>query len=134
MTKVEPWLYSDSLELISNPGSAKGTRKFVQPFVPDTDIRAFKPAKIALPARFTNGALEGAADLNAIDDEGQSLLHRAVRINDVTTVRALLDSGADINIKDRDGFTPVHAAVRYVTKKGGRNRKWFQPRSHIIIK
>ena len=53
--------------------------------------------------------------MNAMDSEGLSALHRAVRVNDVSTVVSLLDNAAaDINLKGRSGLTPLHAAVRYV--------------------
>lgn len=53
-------------------------------------------------------------DINALDDEGLSALHRAVRLDDVEGVTSLLDNGADINILGMSGHTPLHAAVRYV--------------------
>ena len=62
-----------------------------------------------------NNALEGVENLNEVDKDGFSLLHRAVRANDFRAVNALLDNGADIYIKGRDGLTPLHAAVRYVS-------------------
>ena len=112
LTKVKPWVDDDSLELISNPGSGRGPRKLIQPFTPESETKAFKPVQNGL--HFTNGALEGGEDLNATDKEGLSLLHRAVRANDIKAVTFLLDNGADIDIKGKDGFTPLHGAVRYV--------------------
>ena len=55
-------------------------------------------------------------NLNAIDGEGLSVLHRAVRTDNIQAVRTLLDNGADINLKGKDGFTPLLAAVRYVLR------------------
>ena len=112
LTKVEPWVDDDSLELISIPGSGRGPRKLVQPFTPEKETKAFKPLQNGL--HLTNSALEGGEKLNATDKEGLSLLHRAVRANDIKAVTFLLDNGADINIKGKDEFTPLHGAVRYV--------------------
>ena len=66
-----------------------------------------------MPLYLTNGTFKGMENLNAIDGEGLSVLHRAVRANNIQAVRTLLDNGADINLKDKDGFTPLYAAVRY---------------------
>ena len=114
LTKVEPWFDNESLELISNPGSGKGPRKFLQPFTPEVKIGAFKPVPNDLRVHLANTAFEGVSNLNELDKDGFSFLHRAVRGNDFRAVNALLDNGADIDIKGRDGFTPLHAAVRYV--------------------
>ena len=39
-------------------------------------------------------------------------LNRAVGINDIKTVKALLDKGADVNVKDNSGSTPLIYAAR----------------------
>ena len=113
LTKVRPLIYRDSIELISNPGSTKSSRKTVHP-IDGHDVQAFEPVKSGLPLYFANGALEGMENLNTIDRDGLSALHRAVRVNNIQDVKNMLDRGADINLKDKDGFTPIHTAVRYV--------------------
>ena len=112
--KVEPRFKNDSLELISNPGSGKITQKFIHSISPEDEVQVFKPVQSGLPLYFTNGTFEGMENLNTMDSEGLSVLHRAVLANNIQTVRSLLDNGADINLKGKDGFTPLHAAVRYV--------------------
>ena len=113
LSKVRPLIYSDSLELISNPGSAKSSRKLIPP-IDDHVVQAFKPVKTGLPLYFANGSLGEMENLNTVDHDGLSALHRAVRVNNVQDVKNMLDYGADINLKDKDGFTPIHTAVRYV--------------------
>ena len=113
LSKVRPLIYSDSLELISNPGSAKSSRKLIPP-IDDHVVQAFKPVKTGLPLHFANGSLGEKENLNMIDHDGLSALHRAVRVNNIQDVKNMLDCGADINLKDKDGFTPIHTAVRYV--------------------
>ena len=114
LSKVRPLIYGDSLELISNPGSTKSSRKPIHP-IDGRDVQAFEPVKSGLPLYFANGALEEMADnLNTIDRDGLSALHRAVRVNNIQDVKNMLDYGADINLKDKDGFTPIHTAVRYL--------------------
>ena len=113
LSKVRPLIYSDSLELISNPGSAKSSRKLIPP-IDDHVVQAFKPVKTGLPLYFANGSLGEMENLNTIDRDGLSALHRAVRVNNIQDVKNMMDCGADINLKDKDGFTPIHTAVRYV--------------------
>ena len=113
LSKVEPLIDSEYLELITNPGSAKGSQN-VSP-VPGlrNDIQAFKPVVNGL-MDFSNQSFSGVEKMNDVDDEGLSALHRAVRVGDVATVVVLLDNGADINLPGKHGLTPLHAAVRYV--------------------
>ena len=113
LSKVRPLIYSDSLELISNPGSTKSSRKLIPP-IDDHVVQAFKPVKTGLPLYFANGSSGEMENLNTIDRDGLSALHRAVRINNIQDVKNMMDCGADINLKDKDGFTPIHTAVRYV--------------------
>ncbi|KAJ7385745.1 hypothetical protein OS493_013778 [Desmophyllum pertusum] len=52
-------------------------------------------------------------NVNDMDSEGLSALHRTVRVNDVGTVVSLLDNGADVNLAGNSGITPLHTAVRF---------------------
>lgn len=112
LSKVEPLLYSESFELLSNPGSSNVRRKLIHPLQVNRDSQVFQPAENGLPLYFNNDALEDMRNLNKTDRDGLSAIHRAVRGNKVQIVRILLDYGADINLKDIDGFTALHAGVR----------------------
>ena len=117
LSKVEPLINSEYLELISNPGSAKGSRNVSPTPLLGKEIQAFKPVENGL----TNFSYENSLDMeqiNDVDSEGLSALHRAVRVGDVVAVVALLDKGADINVIGKSGLTPLHAAVRYVPFEG----------------
>ena len=99
LKKINPWLDDgDSLELISNPGSSKGQRKF-PPLANGNSVRPHYPS-----------AHDNLSE--AENNTGLPSLHRAVRANCHWSVTKLLDEGADINIKDQDGLTPLHAATR----------------------
>ena len=115
LRKVEPWFSNEALELISNPGSGKGSRNLTPTPPMETEVQAFQPAMNSLiyfPNKsFTANALE---NVNVLDREGLSALHRAVRANDVGAVISLLENGADINLADRSGLTPLLTAARYV--------------------
>ncbi len=52
--------------------------------------------------------LDAGADINAKDNEGNSLLSLAVAKGDVEMVKVLLDRGADINWTDINGRTLLH--------------------------
>ena len=112
LTKVEP-LIDHELELISNHGSGRVSRSITPTSPLETKIQPFQPAINGL-LYFENGSFSGLENVDDTDSEGQSALHRAVRVNDVGTVVALLNNGADISLADKLGFTPLHTAVRYV--------------------
>lgn len=113
-SKVRPWFDNEGLELISNPGSGNGSRHQTPTPPIEIEIKPFKPTQNGLLHFSADASLLNTGDINALDDEGLSALHRAVRLDDVEGVTSLLDNGADINILGMSGHTPLHAAVRYV--------------------
>lgn len=62
--------------------------------------------------------IEAGADPNAVDSNGVTPLHRAVRTRCTEAVRALLDGGADVRRKNKNGSTPMQLATR-TTGRGG---------------
>jgi ankyrin repeat protein len=54
---------------------------------------------------------EHRANINARDNQGNSLLHAAVRWNSINSARLLIASGMDINVFSLNGNTPLHDAV-----------------------
>lgn len=113
LSKVEPLIDSEFLELISNPGSAKGSQNVSPTPLLGEETQAFKPVGNGL-MNFSNESFSGMEHMYDVDGEGWSALHRAVRVGDVATVVSQLDNGADINLSSKGGLTPLHAAVRYV--------------------
>lgn len=113
LSKVEPLIDNEfRLELISNLGSAEGSRT-VSPTPPlGEKIQPFKPVDNGLLNH--SYVFSGIENVNTAGSDSLSALHRAIRVDDVAAVVSLLDNGADINLSDSSGFTPLHAAVRYV--------------------
>jgi ankyrin repeat protein len=66
-------------------------------------LRSFFRPKVAI----VRTALEGGADANARDTQGDSALHLAVRAVSPQEVNLLLEHGADVNVRDRQGRTPL---------------------------
>lgn len=62
--------------------------------------------------------LGAGADPNAVDKNGVTALHRAVRTRCAAAVRVLLANGADPRRKNGSGSTPLHLAVQN-TGRGG---------------
>jgi ankyrin repeat protein len=51
-------------------------------------------------------------DINMVDNNGNTCLHAAVKLDESTVVRMLVAGGASIVAKNREGCTPVHIAAR----------------------
>src|SRR5262245_4359065 len=62
--------------------------------------------------------IAAGADPDAIDNNGVTPLHRAVRTRCTGAVRALIEGGADIRRKNKSGSTPMRLAT-LTTGRGG---------------
>ena len=51
------------------------------------------------------------ANINAVDNTGETLLHYAIQENLITTVDKLLAAGANTSATNKYGDTPLHKAV-----------------------
>ena len=49
-------------------------------------------------------------NLNYIDNEGQTPLHRSCKIGNIDIVKLLLNNGASLNLTNRYGWYPIHIA------------------------
>jgi ankyrin repeat protein len=54
-------------------------------------------------------------DINDRDEDGETALHHALRANNMTTARYLLEKGADPTLSDNKGITPLHVAAFHAT-------------------
>ena len=51
--------------------------------------------------------LSANADVNAVDEDGETALYLAAEAGDSDIVKLLLDAGADVNIRNEDGETAL---------------------------
>lgn len=69
--------------------------------------------------------LDHGADVNAIDENGQTALHIAVRERDKRAVAFLAQRGAKLDVQDRSGRTPLDVALGVGNR--GRGRRGAPP-------
>ena len=77
--------------------------------------------------------LRAGADLCALDKNGATPLHRAVRTRCAEAVEFLLDSGSDPTRPNKSGSTPFHLAVQD-TGRGGSGAKEAREAQRRIIR
>lgn len=51
-------------------------------------------------------------DINSLDENGDSALHVAARVNEADLVSFLIIKGADTELRNNDGDTPLHVAIK----------------------
>ena len=78
----------------------------------------FTPHTLAVSALVESEVIEldnllssGGFDVNQVDENGETLLHKAASEGDVDCIRVLFKHGAEVNIKNKDGWPPVHFAL-----------------------
>ncbi|SVB31681.1 uncharacterized protein METZ01_LOCUS184535, partial [marine metagenome] len=77
-------------------GCGKSQSKLIIQTAEDGDIEAVKQ-------RLAEGA-----DVNVINNFGETALHKASAEGHGEIVELLVANGADVNVKDRNGWTPLH--------------------------
>jgi hypothetical protein len=72
-------------------------------------------------------------DVNAKDDNGGTLLHRAARCNDAAMVDYIYSQGVDVHVKDNEGKTALDLAmkeeafcVEITMKDGNRDDRYWR--------
>lgn len=76
--------------------------------------------------------IRGGADADAVNMDGVTALHRAVRTRCASAVEALLDGGADPRRKNGHGSTPLQLAER-TTGRGGSGSEPAREQQRRII-
>ena len=56
------------------------------------------------------------AEVDAVDDEGQTALHYAATVESAASCRLLLEAGADPEVEDDDGDTPESLGALVLAK------------------
>jgi len=73
--------------------------------------------------------LSKGANINSINEEGDTLLHHFIKDGKLQSVKLLVEFGADTNLANKDGWPPMHVAtflghrdmMLYLLMNGGRN-------------
>lgn len=55
--------------------------------------------------------IAGGCDVDAIASDGMAAIHRAVLVNQMESVRALILSNANPNVWNSNGNSPVHVCI-----------------------
>ncbi len=76
-------------------------------------LRLRKPRKVIA---VIHALIEGGADVNAQNSDGETPLFLAARSGDAAIVQALIDKGADVNLRDVEGITALELAVEAFSK------------------
>jgi hypothetical protein len=77
--------------------------------------------------------LQFGADIHALDKNGATPLHRAVRTRCADAVTWLLEEGADSTRKNKPGSTPFHLAVQNTGRGGSGAEKAKAAQREIIL-
>jgi ankyrin repeat protein len=88
--------------------------------------------KQATEADFIEAAtlcLERGADINAVNENGQTALHLAVTVRSESFIAFLIERGARVDIKDTQGRTPIDVA----TGAGARGRGAAAPVRESVV-
>ncbi len=56
--------------------------------------------------------LKSLKDINEQDKDGETLLWEAVHMDDIDSVKFLLENGANPNIQEKEGWTPLHLCAQ----------------------
>ncbi|CAL8464478.1 g4013 [Coccomyxa elongata] len=64
----------------------------------------------------TNPLFKFGVNIEGVDADGKTALHRAAMFPDQDKVAWLLDEGLELEARDREGVTPLHCAVFYMQR------------------
>ncbi|KAM7511432.1 hypothetical protein LguiB_010307 [Lonicera macranthoides] len=62
--------------------------------------------------RFMDGLLDNGLDIDIVDKDGMTVLHKAIIGKKEAVISHLLRKGASPNVRDKDGATPLHYAIQ----------------------
>lgn len=102
------------VEQLLGPEERAIFQKNVIPNLGNLSTEKWKPLHtLALSGQipFIDQLLENGLDINAVDKDGLTALHKAIIGKNETVISHLLRKGASPNVQDRDGATPLHYAV-----------------------
>ncbi len=120
-----------SIELLVRSGAALDAknRRGAEPLHYAADANRWNPQA---QAEAIKCLLSAGANPHAVDANGATPLHRAVRTRSAAAVRALLRGGSDVHARNKNGSTPYVLAV-YDTGRGGTGSKRAREQQAAIV-
>jgi len=84
------------------------------PVTPPVQEETQNIQKLILEGRTTEAKelFQAKIDINEMDENGNTALHTAARINEADLVTFLIYKGANVELKNHDGDTPLHIAIK----------------------
>ena len=67
-------------------------------------------------ASIARALIEAGGDVHAIDNQGNTPLHRAVLVKEISVINVLIEHGANVNFPNSRGETPLHNASEPIEK------------------
>lgn len=89
------------------------------PVTPPVQEETQNIQKLILEGRTTEAKelFQAKIDINEMDENGNTALHTAARINEADLVTFLIYKGANVELKNHDGDTPLHIAIKNNAKE-----------------
>jgi cytohesin len=75
------------------------------------------------PAAAVSALLAAGADVNAVNDSGETVLHTAAQAGNVPMIRLFAEHGAKLDVQNKAGFTPLDLAMGKGAPAGGRGAR-----------
>ena len=99
--------------------SNKNTEVANTPVTPPVQEETQNIQKLILEGRTTEAKelFQAKIDINEMDENGNTALHTAARINEADLVTFLIYKGANVELKNHDGDTPLHIAIKNNAKE-----------------
>ena len=60
---------------------------------------------------YTNSLVKENVDLSIQDENGNTLLHQAIKLKDIKLLKLFIDAGINVNLANEMRMAPIHCAI-----------------------